>query len=76
MFEIGKNNRMISIFYVTWIKLLTKRMIGITLDLIISKGSKDMYLFGTEKLYNIKKAMHHIWHGLIVVCEYFSYGEK
>ena len=51
-------------------------MIGITLDLIISKGSKDMYLFGTEKLYNIKKAMHHIWHGLIVVCEYFSYGEK
>ena len=35
-----------------------------------------MYLFGTKNSYNSKKAMHHNWYGLIVVCEYFSYGEK
>lgn len=35
-----------------------------------------MYLFVTNNSYNSKKAMHHNWHGLVVVCEYFSHEEK
>ena len=40
------------------------------------KGSTDMYLFATKNSYNSKQAMQNNGHGLIVVCEYFSYEEK
>ena len=35
-----------------------------------------MYLFATKNLYNPNQAMPNNEHGLIVVCEYFSYEEK
>ena len=40
------------------------------------KGSTDMYLFAAKNSYNSKQAMQNNGHGLIVVCEYFSYEEK
>ena len=40
------------------------------------EGSADMYLFATKNSYNSKQAMQNNGHGLIVVCEYFSYEEK
>ena len=56
--------------------LLTNRITRLILDLIILKGSTDMYLFATKNSYNSKQAMQNNGHGLIVVCEYFSYEEK
>ena len=40
------------------------------------KGSTGMYLFATKNSYNSKQAMQNNGHGLIGVCEYFSYEEK
>lgn len=40
------------------------------------EGSIDMYLFVTKNSYNSKQVMQNNGHGLIVVCEYFSYEEK
>ncbi len=51
-------------------------MTRVRLNLIFLKGSTDMYLFATKNSYNSKQAMQNNGHGLIVVCEYFSYGEK
>lgn len=42
----------------------------------ILKGSTDMYLFATKNSYNFNQAMQNNGHGIIVVCEYFSYEEK
>ena len=55
---------------------LTKRFTRLILDLIILKGSIDMYLFATKNSYNSKWAVQNNGHGLIVVYEYFSYEEK
>lgn len=35
-----------------------------------------MYLFATKNSYNSNWAVQNNGHGLIVVCEYFSYEEK
>ena len=35
-----------------------------------------MYLFATKNSYNSEQAMQNNGHGLIGVCEYFSYEEK
>ena len=43
---------------------------------IILKGSTDMYLFAIKNSYNSNWAMQNNGHGLIGVCEYFSYEEK
>ena len=51
-------------------------MTRVRLNLIFLKGSTDMYLFATKNSYNSKQAMQNNGHGLIAVCEYFSYGEK
>ncbi len=57
-------------------KILTNELTRIILDLIILKGSADMYLFVTRNSYKSYQAMHNYKHGLIGVCEYFSYEEK
>ena len=57
-------------------KLLTNELTRIILSLIILKGSTDMYLFAIENSYNSKWAVQNNGHGLIDVCEYFSYEEK
>ena len=57
-------------------KILTNELTRIILDLIILKGSADMYLFVTRNSYKSYQAMQNNGHGLIVVCEYFSYEEK
>ena len=57
-------------------KLLTNELTRIILSLIILKGSTDMYLFAIENSYISKWAVQNNVHGLIDVCEYFSYEEK
>ena len=56
--------------------LLTKRISRLILDLIILKGNTGMYLFAIKNSYNSNWAMQNNGHGLIGVCEYFSYEEK
>ena len=58
------------------LKLLTKRITSLILDVIILKGSTDMYLFATTTTYTSNKTMQNNWYGLIVVCKYFGYEEK
>ena len=48
----------------------------IILNKYFEKGSADMYLFATNNSYISKQSMQNNEHGLIVVCEYFSYEEK
>ena len=56
--------------------LLTKCISRFILNLIFLKGSTDMHLFVTNNSYGSNQAMQNNGHGLIGVCEYFSYEEK
>ena len=56
--------------------LLTKAVTSLILDLIILKGSTDMYLFATTTTYTSNQTMQNNWYGLNVVCKYFGYEEK
>ena len=55
--------------------LLTKTVTSLILDLIILKGSTDMYLFATTTTYTSNQTMQNNQYGLNVVCKY-GYEEK
>lgn len=55
---------------------LTKRFTRLILDLIILKGSTDMYLFATTTTYTSNQTMQNNQYGLNFVCKYFGYEEK
>ena len=57
-------------------KVIDKEINKVYINPNIGKGSTDMYLFAANNSYNSKQTMHNHKHGLNVVCEYFSYGEK
>lgn len=56
--------------------LSTKTVISLILDLIILKGSTDMYLFATTTTYTSNQTMQNNQYGLNVVCKYWGYEEK
>ena len=56
--------------------LLTKGITRLILDLIILKGSTDMYLFATTTTYTSNQTMQNNQYGLNVVCKYLGYEEK